>query len=65
MAEMGQKSAALALEVYGKSIQQAGTGAGMTRLVRGAEWAPMGTTEARTADEGQEATVLPFVERAS
>jgi integrase len=44
MGAMGHESAALALEVYAKMMaRQSNTGAAMDELVRGPEWAQMGT----------------------
>jgi hypothetical protein len=51
--------------VYAKSIKQAGTGERMTALVRGVEWAPMGTNDAETEQEQVEAVLLPFAGKAS
>jgi len=45
MGQMGHESAALALEVYAKMMaRQNDTGAAMDELVRGPEWAQMGTS---------------------
>ena len=44
MAQMGHTSSALALEVYARMMQRdRDTGARMDALVRGADWAQMGT----------------------
>jgi integrase len=50
MAAMGHTSAALALEVYAKVVAGStkGLGESMARLVRGPEWAQMGTNGAET-----------------
>jgi integrase len=46
MSQMGHTSSALALEVYAKKMQrQRDTGARMDALVRGADWARMGTID--------------------
>jgi integrase len=50
MNQMGHTSSALALEVYARMMQrQRDTGARMDALVRGADWARMGTNGAQTA----------------
>jgi len=47
MAQMGHESAALALEVYSKVMERKrDTGQRMDALVRGADWAQMGTNGA-------------------
>jgi hypothetical protein len=48
MQALGHTSASLSLEVYSKVVAGAttGLGEGMARLVRGADWAPLGTNEA-------------------
>ena len=48
MQALGHTSAALSLEVYSKVVAGAttGLGEGMARLVRGADWAQMGTNDA-------------------
>jgi integrase len=47
MAQMGHTSPGLALEVYAKKMSRSrDTGARMDALIRGADWAPMGTTAA-------------------
>jgi hypothetical protein len=44
MAQMGHTSSALALEVYARKIErQRETGARTDALIRGADWARMGT----------------------
>lgn len=43
MAQMGHSSSALALEVYARMQRDRDTGARMDALVRGADWAQMGT----------------------
>ena len=44
MAQMGHTSSALALEVYARKMErQRETGARMDALIRGADWAQMGT----------------------
>ena len=44
MAQMGHTSSALALEVYARKMdRQRETGARMDALIRGADWAQMGT----------------------
>ena len=46
MSQMGHTSSALALEVYAKKMAGSrDTGARMDALIRGADWAPMGTNE--------------------
>jgi len=51
MSQMGHTSSALALEVYARKMQRSrDTGARMDALIRGAEWAPMGTNGAVPAD---------------
>ena len=46
MAQMGHESSALALEVYGKVMERKrDVGARMDELVRGADWARMGSSE--------------------
>ena len=46
MGQMGYESSALALEIYAKAMdRKRETGARMDELVRGADWAPMGTSE--------------------
>jgi integrase len=45
MAAMGHTSSALALEVYARKMErQRDTGQRLDALIRGADWAPMGTT---------------------
>lgn len=45
MAQLGHTSSALALEVYARKMERSrDTGARMDALVRGADWAPMGTS---------------------
>jgi len=47
MAQMGHTSSALALEVYARKMErQRETGARMDALIRGADWAQMGTNGA-------------------
>ena len=62
MGVLGHTSASLSLEVYGKVVAgaTAGLGEGMARLVRGPEWAPMGTSDVDEHD-GREgaAEVVP------
>jgi hypothetical protein len=44
MAQMGHTSSALALEVYARKMErQRDTGARMDALIRGADWAQIGT----------------------
>jgi integrase len=44
MAQMGHRSSALALEVYARKMErERDTGARMDALIRGADWAPVGT----------------------
>jgi integrase len=51
MAQMGHTSSALALEIYTKVMQRKrDTGERLDALLRGADWAPMGTAEANVAD---------------
>ena len=51
MAQMGHTSSALALEVYAKKMQrQRDTGARVDALVRGADWALMGTSTDEATD---------------
>lgn len=46
MAQMGHESSALALEVYAKVMERKrDTGERLDALVRGADWAPMGTND--------------------
>jgi len=55
MAQMGHSDASLALEIYSKVMERKrDTGARMDALVRGADWAPMGTNG---ADHGSSAAV--------
>jgi hypothetical protein len=50
MSQMGHESSALALEVYARMMQrQRDTGARMDALVRGVDWARMGTSEPNAA----------------
>jgi len=47
MGQMGHTSSALALEVYSKMMsRERDTGVRLDALVRGAEWAPTGTSDA-------------------
>jgi hypothetical protein len=51
MAQMGHTSSALALEVYARKMARSrDTGARMDALLKGAEWAQMGTTGDQPAD---------------
>jgi hypothetical protein len=51
MAQMGHTSSALALEVYTKTMQRKrDTGERLDALLRGADWAQMGTNEVNVAD---------------
>jgi integrase len=51
MSQMGHTSSALALEVYTKVMERKrDTGERLDALLRGADWAPMGTYEAKVAD---------------
>jgi integrase len=51
MAQMGHESSNLALEVYAKVMERKrDTGARMDALIRGADWARMGTNDAGAAD---------------
>ena len=62
MQQMGHASAALALEIYSKVMERnPDTGARMDALLRGAEWAPMGTNDETTTGEGAE-LLAPSVE---
>jgi integrase len=46
MGQMGHESSSLALEIYAKVMdRKRETGARMDELVRGADWAPMGTSD--------------------
>lgn len=46
MAQMGHTSASVALEVYTRMMSRdRDTGARLDALVRGADWAPMGTND--------------------
>ena len=57
MGQMGHTSSALALEVYSKMMsRERDTGARLDALVRGADWAPMGTNGADVvlSEEGVE-----------
>lgn len=65
MSQMGHSSSALALEVYARKMdRQRDTGARMDALIRGADWAQMGTNgtaeavEAGAADNPEEAETL-------
>jgi integrase len=50
MSQMGHTSPSLALEIYARTMERSrDTGARLDALVRGAEWAPMGTA-AQTTD---------------
>jgi integrase-like protein len=52
MAQMGHSSSALALEVYARKMErQRDTGERMDALIRGADWAQMGTNGEVTAPE--------------
>jgi len=52
MAQMGHTDASLALEIYTKVMERKrDTGARMDALVRGAEWALMGTSGPETVDQ--------------
>ena len=49
MSQMGHESSAMALEVYAKVMERKReTGARMDELVRGADWAQMGTNGGQT-----------------
>ena len=62
MAQMGHTSSALALEVYAHKMErQRETGARMDALIRGAEWAQMGTNGA----EYEEALPVEVTEEAA
>jgi integrase len=51
MAQMGHTSSALALEVYARKMERSrDTGQRLDALLRGADWAPMGTSELNVAD---------------
>jgi hypothetical protein len=51
MDQLGHASAALALEVYAKKLERnRDTGARVDELVRGADWAPMGTNGAEAPE---------------
>jgi hypothetical protein len=51
MQQMGQRSAALALEIYSKVMERKrDTGARMDALLRGADWAQMGTNSLEAPD---------------
>jgi integrase len=51
MAQMGHKSAGLALEVYAKKMARSrDTGARMDALIRGADWAHLGASDDVTAE---------------
>jgi len=57
MAQMGHTSASVALEVYTRMMSRdRDTGARLDALVRGADWAPMGTNDAEAvlSEEGVE-----------
>jgi len=57
MGQMGHTSSALALEVYSKMMsRERDTGVRLDALVRGADWAPMGTNDADSmlSEEGVE-----------
>jgi hypothetical protein len=61
---MGHTSSALALEVYAKKMErQRDTGARMDALVRGADWAPMGTSDA-TNGNGRTSLLVSGIEKA-
>jgi integrase len=69
MAQMGHTSSALALEVYARKMQrQRDTGARMDALLKGADWAQMGTNSAEGADafsvEATSGTAIPLRNRA-
>jgi len=50
MAQMGHSDASLALEVYTKVMERKrDTGIRMDALIRGADWAPMGTSSSDSA----------------
>jgi integrase len=62
MDQLGHKSAALALEVYAKKLDRnRDTGTRVDALLRGADWAPMGTTEVSVADALSAATMKEAV----
>ncbi len=62
MAQMGHDSSALALEIYSKVMERKReTGARMDELVRGADWARMGTN----SPEGFEAVANAANEKAA
>jgi integrase len=67
MGALGHTSAALSLEVYGRVVTGATTGLGetMARLVRGPDWARMGTNEAETPEGQNGAAILVIGERAA
>jgi hypothetical protein len=51
MAQMGHTDASLALEVYSKVMERKrDTGARMDALLRGADWARLGTNSAEAVD---------------
>ena len=58
MSQMGHESSAMALEVYAKVMERKReTGARMDELVRGADWAQMGTSDVEAADPAESQTV--------
>jgi hypothetical protein len=64
MAQMGHSSSALALEVYARKMErQRDTGERMDALIRGADWAQMGTNGEIEALEAV-GTVEPEEEKA-
>ena len=64
MAQMGHTSAALALEVYSKVMdRKRDTGARMDALLRGADWARMGTNGAETTADASPTGVEAGEER--
>ena len=51
MGQMGHTSASMALEVYSRMMSRdRDTGARLDALVKGVEWAPMGTNEPMTVE---------------
>jgi hypothetical protein len=51
MRQMGHTSSALALEVYARKMERSrDTGAKMDALVKGADWALLGTSDATPAE---------------
>jgi hypothetical protein len=67
MQALGHTSAALSLEVYSRVVAGStkGLGESMARLIRGPEWAQMGTNGAEADQDVAEADTAASVENAA